>query len=76
MSESNVERSQELGSSPQETKNTATVMVHWPGQSTAMCRMHADKARWLADGMGMPRATETPCDPQPCSNCVNAGGAR
>jgi ribosomal protein L37AE/L43A len=51
----------------------AVVIVDWPGQSTAMCRKHADRAAWVADGMGMPRATETPCEPQECKNCTNEG---
>ena len=51
--------------------NNAVVIVHWPGQSTAMCRKHADQAVRLADGMGMPRATETACIPKECKNCTN-----
>lgn len=49
----------------------AVVMVHWPGQSTAMCHKHAAQAGRIADAMGMPRATETPCEPQECKNCTN-----
>jgi hypothetical protein len=51
--------------------NIATVIVHWPGQSIAMCREHADYAKRVAFAIGMPEATETPCEPQPCKNCEN-----
>ena len=59
----------ELRRGPMNTN--AVVIVHWPGKSMPMCRKHADQAARIADAMGMPRATETPCPAQKCKNCSN-----
>lgn len=58
------------------SNTNAEVIVHWPGNSTAMCRKHADYTKRVADCMGMPRATETPCKPQECKNCTNEANKR
>lgn len=50
----------------------ATVMVHWPGQSTAMCDTHAEQAQRIAMAMGMPLPSQTALtEPAECKNCTN-----
>ncbi len=50
----------------------ATVIVHWPGQSTGMCDEHEAKAARIAGAMGMPTPTSTPVtEPTECKNCIN-----
>jgi len=50
----------------------ATQIVHWPGQDTPACDLHAQKLRTVADIMGF-TVSSTPCNPfDPelrCSNC-------
>jgi hypothetical protein len=55
--------------------NKATVIVHWPGQDTAACDVHAQKLAGLASVMGFNLTSTAIIDlsgdgPQ-CTNCVN-----
>ena len=54
----------------------ATVILHWPGKSTAMCDVHHEKANGIAKAMGMPVVSFSKIDvnephPPVCKNCQN-----
>lgn len=49
----------------------ATVMVHWPGQTTAACENHARKLEGLAGFLGFPLTSTPAPDGTPCANCEN-----
>lgn len=53
-------------------KFPADVMVHWPGEPTAMCFKHEAAAQAVNSAMGEIPITVTKLEaPEECMNCVN-----
>ena len=49
----------------------ATVIVHWPGKSTAACPIHALKLHGLAGVLGFALTTTPVESEKECDNCAN-----
>jgi hypothetical protein len=49
----------------------ACIMVFWPGQPTAMCVEHAEKAVRIAGVMGSPPPPLMPIDGSQAAQCQN-----
>ena len=52
----------------------ATVIVHWPGQSTPACEEHAAQLNGLAEAMGFTLAATPVVEPVECENCAKHQG--
>jgi|HubBroStandDraft_2_1064218.scaffolds.fasta_scaffold343286_1 hypothetical protein len=49
----------------------AIVIVHWPGQDTPACAIHAEKLVNLGRVMGFNVSSTVLLTEQECTNCVN-----
>ena len=49
----------------------ATVIVHWPGKSTAACPIHALKLQGLAGVLGFSLTTTPVESERECANCAS-----